>query len=257
LNIVVCIKRVPQTADAQVRVDSSGKDIEKERLTFDLNESDAYALEQAVLFKEQSGGTITAVSVGHPDTEDTLRMVLAKGADTAIRIKAEDFDELDGYKTAQILKTVIEKAEFDMIFTGCMATDDGYYQVGVNLAQLLGIPHATLVSSIEIGDGAARIKRELEGGLLEHDEISLPALFSVQTGINVPRYASLIAIRKAAKKEIAAVGQDDIDKDALVLNTQIEELFVPPVTKRAEIFSGTPEEVSGKLADMLNEKGLI
>ena len=257
MNIVVCVKRVPQTADTQVRVDPSGKDIDKERLTFDLNESDAYALEQAVLLKEQFGGTITAVSVGYPDTEETLRMVLAKGADTAIRVKAEEFDELDGYKTARILRAVIENVDFDMILTGCMATDDGYYQVGIALAQLLGIPHATLVAGIETKDGTAHIHWELEGGLLEHDEISLPALFSVQTGINVPRYASLIAIRRAAAKEIGTVGQDDIKMDDSVLNTQIEELFVPPVTKRAEILTGTPEEASGKLADLLNEKGLI
>jgi electron transfer flavoprotein beta subunit len=257
LHIVVCIKRVPQTADAQVRVDSSGRYIDKEHLTFDINESDAYALEQAVLFKERFEGTITAVSVGYPDAEETLRMVLAKGADSAIRVKAEDFGDLDGYKTAQILKAVVGNMEFDMVFAGCWATDDGYSQVGGALAQLLGIPHAILVTSIEPGEGTAHIHRELEGGLLEHDEISLPALFSVQTGINVPRYASLIAIRRAAAKEINTVGADEINKDDLVLNTQIEELFVPPVTTRAEILTGTPDEVSAKLAGMLNEKGLI
>jgi electron transfer flavoprotein beta subunit len=257
LNIIVCIKRVPQTADAEVRVDSSGKDIDKERLTFDMNEADTYALEEAVLFKEKFGGTVTVISVGQPDAQETLRIALAKGADEAIRVKAEDFGELDGFKTAQLLKAALKDLPHDVIFAGCMATDDYYSQVGVTLAQLLGIPHATLVTKIEGGEGKAEVYRELEGGLLEHLTMSLPAVVSVQTGICVPRYASLIAIRKAAKKEIRTIGQDDISADDLELNSRIEELFVPPVTKRAEILEGDPAEVSGRLAEIIKEKGLI
>jgi electron transfer flavoprotein beta subunit len=257
LNIIVCIKRVPQTADAEVRVDSSGKDIDKERLTFDMNEADTYALEEAVLFKEKFGGTVTVISVGQPDAQESLRIALAKGADEAIRVKAEDFGELDGFKTAQLLKAALKDLPHDVVFAGCMATDDYYSQVGVTLAQLLGIPHATLVTKIEGGEGKAEVYRELEGGLLEHLDMSLPAVVSVQTGICVPRYASLIAIRKAAKKEIRTIGQDEIGADDLQLNSQIEELFVPPVTKRAEILEGDPDEVSGKLAEIIKEKGLI
>lgn len=257
MNIIVCIKRVPQTADAEVRVDSSGKNIDKERLTFDMNEADTYALEEAVLLKEKSEGSVTAITVGGPDSEDILRMAVAKGADTAIRVKAEDFGELDGYKTAQLLKAAIKDIEFDLILSGCMATDDGYYQVGVVLAQLLGIPHATLLAKIEPGEGKAHVQRELEGGMSQHLEITLPALFTIQTGINVPRYASLIAIRKAAKKEIPAVGKDRISEDDLLLNARIEELFKPPVTKRAEILAGSPEETSGKLANLLKDKGFV
>lgn len=257
MNIIVCIKRVPQTADAEVRVDPTGKDIDRERLTFDMNEADTYALEEAVLFKEKFGGTVTVISVGQPDAQETLRIALAKGADEAIRIKAEDFGELDGFKTAQLLKTVLKDLPHDVVFAGCMATDDYYSQVGITLAQLLGIPHATLVTKIEGGEGKAEVYRELEGGLLEHLTMSLPAVVSVQTGICVPRYASLIAIRKAAKKEIRSIGQDEISADDLQLNSRIEELFDPPVTKRAEILEGDPAEVSGKLAEIIKEKGLI
>ncbi len=257
MNIIVCIKRVPQTADAEVRVDSSGKDIDKERLTFDMNEADTYALEEAVLLKEKLGGSVTVITVGTQDAEDILRMAAAKGADTAIRIKAEDFGELDGYKTAQLLKAAIKDIEFDLILSGCMATDDGYYQVGVTLAQLLGIPHATLLAKIEPGESKADVHRELEGGLLQHLEITFPAAFTIQTGINVPRYASLIAIRKAAKKELQAIGKSELGDEDLLFNTHIEELFTPPVTKRAEILAGSPEETSGKLAELLKEKGFV
>lgn len=257
MNIIVCLKRVPQTADAAVRVDSSGKDIEKEQLTFDTNEFDTYALEEAVLFKEKHGGTVTAISVGRPDAQDTLRVALAKGADAAIRVKAEDFGELDGYKTAQLLRAVVKELPYDVIFAGTVATDDSYYQVGIVLAQLLGIPHATLVSKIEAEGGRADVNRELEGGLLEHLEMSLPAVIAIQTGINIPRYASLIAIRKAAKQEIQTLGKDEIDESELRLNTHIEELFVPPVSKRAEILTGDPAEVSTKLAGIFKEKGIL
>jgi electron transfer flavoprotein beta subunit len=257
LNVVVCVKRVPQTAEAEVRVDSSGKDIEKERLTFDINEYDAYALEEAVLFKEKFEGTVTAITVGPPDSQEVLRIALAKGADQAVRINAEEFGELDALKTARLLKAAIKDMPFDVIFCGAIATDDACSQVGMILAQLLEVPHATLVTKIDAAEGRADVHRELEGGLLEHLEMSLPAVIGVQSGINVPRYASLIAIRKAAKQEIKVLGTAELGGDDLGLDAEIEKLFVPPVTKRAEMLSGDPDEVSGKLASIIKEKGLI
>jgi electron transfer flavoprotein beta subunit len=257
LNIIVLMKRVPQTAEAEVRVDSSGRNIDREHLTFDTNEFDTYALEEAVLFKEKYGGTITAISVGPPDSQDTLRVALAKGADNAIRVKAEDFGDRDGLKTARLLHAVIKGLPYDIIFAGSMATDDSYYQVGVALSGLLGVPHVTLASKVEAQDGKADIHREVEGGLQEHLEITLPAVIAIQTGINVPRYASLIAIRKAAKKEIQALGQAELGADGLKADTSVEELFIPPVTKRAEILEGDAEQVSARMASILKEKGLL
>ncbi len=119
MDFIVCIKRVPQTAEAEVKIDATGQDIVKDRLSFDMNESDAYALEEAVLLKEKFGGAITVISAGYPDTEDTLRIALAKGADNAIRIKAEDFDELDGYKTSQLLQSVLKNL---LVLTFCVET---------------------------------------------------------------------------------------------------------------------------------------
>jgi electron transfer flavoprotein beta subunit len=257
LDIIVCIKRVPQTAEADVKVDNSGKDIIKDRLTFDMNESDTYALEEAILMKEKFSGTLTAVSFGTVEAEDTLRIALAKGADSAIRIKKEDFPDLDGYATAQVLAAVIKGLKYDVVFTGCLATDDYYSQVGASLAELLEIPHATLVTKIDINENKAQAYRELEGGLLEHLEISLPAMFTIQTGINEPRYASLIAIRRAAKKEITVKGKDSITPETAQPNSTLEELFTPPVGKRAEILSGSMDEISEKVGNVVKEKGLL
>jgi electron transfer flavoprotein beta subunit len=257
LDIIVCIKRVPQTAEAEVRVDSSGRDIEKERLTFDINEYDAYALEEAVLFKEKFGGKVSAMTVGPPESQEVLRIALAKGADQALRIKAEDFQGLDALKTAQLLKSAIKGMPFDVVFCGAVATDDGYSQVGMILAQLLEIPHATLVTKIEAAEGRAHVHRELEGGLIEHLDMSLPAVVAVQSGINVPRYASLIAIRKAAKKEIQILGAAELGSQEVALNVEVEKMYMPPVTKRAEILAGPPDEVSARLAGIIKEKGLL
>ena len=257
MDIIVCIKRVAQTAEADVKIDPSGKNIVKDRLTFDMNESDTYALEEAILLKEKFSGTLTAVSLGTVETEDTLRIALAKGADNAIRIKAEDFGELDGFKTAQLIKAAIKDLKFDVIFTGCIATDDYFSQVGVTLAEMLGIPHATLVTKVEIQDTKAQVYRELEGGLLEHLEMTMPLLLTIQTGINEPRYASLIAIRRAAKKEIKVIGASDIDKASIQALTTLDELYPPPVGKRAEILSGNTDEIAVKLTGIIKDKGLI
>ena len=257
MDIIVCIKRVPQTSEAEVKIDSTGKDIVKDRLTFDTNESDTYALEQAVLMKEKFGGEITVISLGDEDAEDTLRIALAKGADKAIRIKAEDFDELDAFQTSQILKTVIKDLNYDIIFAGCIATDDAYSQIGVTLAELLEIPHAALVIDFDVNENRADVQRELEGGLIEHLDIALPALFTIQTGINEPRYASLIAIRRAAKKEIQIIGKDELQQAEFISNSILEELYVPPISKQVEILAGSTAESAGKLAGIFKEKGLL
>ena len=257
MDIIVCIKRVPQTSEAEVKIDSTGKDIVKDRLTFDTNESDTYALEQAALMKEKFGGEITVISLGEEDAEDTLRITLAKGADKAIRIKAEDFDELDAFQTSQILKTVIKDLNYDIIFAGCIATDDAYSQIGVTLAELLEIPHAALVIDFDVNENRADVQRELEGGLIEHLDIALPAIFTIQTGINEPRYASLIAIRRAAKKEIQIIGKDELQQAEFISNSVLEELYVPPISKQVEILSGSAGESAAQLAGIIKEKGLF
>ena len=257
MDIVVCIKRVPQTAEAEVKIDSSGKDILKDRLTFDINESDNYALEEAILLKEKFGGTVTLISLGEQETEDVLRMGIAKGADAAVRITDEKFTGMDGMAIAETLAPVIKSIHFDMVITGCISTDAGYSQVGPVLAELLGIPHATLVSKMEVEGDRVKAQRELEGGLLESVDIKLPAVITLQTGINEPRYASLPAIRRAASKEIKVVSGKELGIESPNSKTKIEILFAPPVGKRAEIIAGSADEASTKLVGIFKDKGLL
>ena len=262
LDIIVCVKHVPETAEAELKIDASGKTIEKAGLVFDINEWDDYALEEAVRIKEKLGGTVTAITVGAEGSDSTLRKCLARGADKAIRLTDPKFEGSDGYAIAKILHSVIKNLHYDLILTGFQAGDDSYSMVGPILAEMLRIPHATLVKKIELGVGTARVNRELEGGLEEVVEIKLPALFAVQTGINEPRYVSIMGIRKAMQKEIkvmnlAETGLSEADVGEAGSWLKIEKLYIPPVEKQAEFLKGSPDEVAAKIVEILKSRGLI
>jgi electron transfer flavoprotein beta subunit len=262
LDVVVCVKHVPETAEAELKIDSTGKNIDKAGLVYDINEWDDYALEEAVRIKEKQGGTVTAITIGTEDSDSTLRKCLARGADKAIRLTDPKFEGSDGYAIAKILHSVIKTLHYDLILVGMQAGDDGNATVGPVLAQLLNIPHATMVKKLELGSGSAKVNRELEGGLEEQLEVKIPALFSIQTGINEPRYVSIMGIRKAMQKEIKVMGLADTgltDADVGPAGSwlKIDKLYVPPVEKQAEFLKGTPDDIATKIAELLKAKGLI
>jgi len=262
LDVIVCVKHVPETAEAELKIDASGKAVEKTGLVYDINEWDDYALEEAVRIREKQGGSVTAITIGPDDSDSTLRKCLARGADKAIRLADPKFEGSDGYAIAKILHSVIKTMQYDLVLTGMQAGDDGSAMVGPILAQLLGIPHATMVKKLELGTGTAKANRELEGGLEEQVEVKLPALFSIQTGINEPRYVSIMGIRKAMQKEIkimslADTGLSENDVGLAGSWLKIEKLYVPPVEKQAEFLKGTPDEMAARIAEILKAKGLI
>ncbi|MDD5094124.1 MAG: electron transfer flavoprotein subunit beta/FixA family protein [Dehalococcoidia bacterium] len=260
MNIVVCVKRVPDTKEADVTIAKDGKGINTENMVHDINEWDRYALEEAVLLKEKFGGSVTVISMGPNDVEDTLIKGLAGGADAAIRITDPAFAGSDSYAVARVLSQVVRKLPFDLVLTGVQADDDGLAQVGPTLAELLKVPHAAVVTQIEITGSVAKVHRELESGLEEVDEVKLPAVFSVQTGMNEPRYVSIMAIRKAAKKEtkvldLKEIGLAENEVGERGSRTRIEKMFVPVSSKQAEILKGSTAEVVEKLSQILKEKG--
>ncbi len=260
MNIVVCVKRVPETAEADLKIASEGRSIDPEGLAFAINESDNYALEEALLIKEDRDGTVTVITMGPEDSEDVLRMSMAKGADAAVRLWDPAFEGSDAVATARVLAAAIKDMEYDLVLTGCMASDDGRTQVGVALAALLGIPHATYVTELAVEDGRVTVGRELEGGLIEKLDVALPCVVTIQTGINEPRYASIMGIAKASKREIAIRSAGDLSIDASEVgeggsSTKVLGIEYPPLGEGAEILEGTPAEASEKLAQVLKEKG--
>ena len=257
MNIVVCIKRVPFIQEVDLVIDGSGKDVEKEMLAFILNEWDNYAIEEAVLIKEKLGGTVTAITIGFEEDEEVLRKCLAMGADKAIRIDPGTND-LDGFVISNILAKVIGKMEYDLIMTGVQADDDNHAMVGIMLAEQLGLPHAAVVNGLETAEGEATVKVELEGGMDQISKIRLPALLSIQTGINEPRYVSIMGLRKARQKELDVLNLDDLGltADELSRQTFVEEAYLPPETEGAEILSGEPAEVAEKILSIISERGV-
>jgi electron transfer flavoprotein beta subunit len=262
MDMVVCVKRVPDTAESEVHIDSSGKDIDKGRLSFGINEADNYAVEEAIQIKEREGGTVTVISLGGKDSDEQIRMALAKGGDEAIRLDDSAFAGSDGFAIAKAIAAAVKDLKFDLIFTGALADDDSFSVVGVALAELLGINHAAYVKKVELAGGKATVGRELEGGLLEMVEMELPAVISIATGINEPRYASFKGIKLAAKKEIGLKSAADLGLDASAVGEAGSwaalEKFTPPIVgELAEILEGDPDETAGKLSGILKEKGLV
>jgi electron transfer flavoprotein beta subunit len=262
LDIIVCVKHVPETAEAELKIDSTGKGIDRTGLVFDINEWDDYALEEAVRIREKQGGSVTAITIGGDDSDTTLRKCLARGADKAIRMTDAKFNGSDGYATAKILYSAIKTLPFDLILTGMQAGDDGQASVGPILAEMLKVPHATMVKKIELGTGSAKVNRELEGGLEEQVEVKMPALLSVQTGINEPRYVSIMGIRKAMQKEIkimtladTGLAESDVGPEGSWI--RVDRMYVPPVEKQAEFIKGSPDEMAAKITEILKARGLI
>jgi electron transfer flavoprotein beta subunit len=260
LNILVCVKRVPDTAENEVLLNSAGNDIERDDLIYTVNEPDNYAVEEALQIAERTGGKVTVVTAGGDDDEEILRRQMAMGAKEAVLLSDDGFQGSDGRGIAMILAAYVRTGRFDLVLTGVQA-EDGAAQVGVMLAALLDYPFASVVNAIQVlGDGRLRINREIEGGCLEVNEISTPCVLSIQTGINEPRYVGMRGIRQVASIPIPTLGTADLGlADDLVGAAAAKvarlDYFVPAAGREAEVLTGSREEIAGKLFELLKAKG--
>jgi len=223
------------------------KTLDERGLVFDINDWDRYAVEEAIRIKENVGGEVVVVGVGQSD--DTLRKCLAMGADRAIKIPIDA--GMDPFVTASAIKEVVEAEGFDLIISGLMSQDYNNALVGPLLAGMLNIPYATAVTSLKIEDGKIRVTRELEGGYQEEAVLPTPCLVTVQSGINEPRYVSIMGIKRARSKELKEVSVSQVEGVY-----EIEKMYYPPV-KKAEIITGSPDEIAEKLIQILKERGLL
>jgi electron transfer flavoprotein beta subunit len=262
MEILVCVKRVPDTAENEIEVNSDGSDIERDDLVYSVNEWDNYAVEEAIQIVDKAGGAVTVVSLGDEESEEVVRREMAMGANNGILVSDDAFEGSDGKAVAAILKAVVEKGNYDLILTGAQA-DDGAGQIGGMLAAMLDVPYASVVNSIEVlSDSQLKVGREIEGGNQEMSEITLPCVLSIQTGINEPRYVGIRGIRKVASVDIPVWGAADLGIDpanAGESGAKVKRIdyFVPDLGEGAEILEGSSEEIAEKLIDLLKAKGGI
>jgi len=251
------MKQVPQK-DAPLKLNESATWL-REDVGYEVNEPDAYALEEALRQKEKNGGEVVAITAGPARAQQVLREALAKGAGRAIHLEDDRFTTLDALNTARALAEAIKEESFDLIFTGLQSDDCGYAQTGVLLAELLGWPHATIIMQIEAKQGEStsggiRVKRELEGGYFQYVEMPLPSVLTIQSGINKLRYATLIGIKHAKNKPLRKVSYEEVSAALKPNQLTIERLYIPQKTKHTEVLQGPPQEVAKKLVAKLRDE---
>jgi electron transfer flavoprotein beta subunit len=253
VQIAVCLKQVV-TRDAPVRVDDAKTWIRDQDASFELNEPDAYALEAALRLKEQHGGEVIAVSAGPSRVTQALREALARGADRALHIEGDALARADAFGVADALANAIRGEKFDLVLTGLQSDDQGFAQVGVILAEKLGMASATIIMDLQIDGSSLRVKRELEGGWFQWVTMPLPAVLTIQSGINQLRYATLKGIMAAKKKEIRAVPAAAVNGGA---RQKIVGLYVPEKTKQTRMLEGSSQEAAAALVRALRDEARV
>ena len=248
MKIIVAIKQVPER-DAQVRIDAAGKWIEESDLQYAMNESDAYALEEALQLKEKHGGEVIVVSAGPERVGTTIREALAKGADRAIHVSADNLSQYDALGAARLLAEAIRPESPDLVLTGLQSDDLGYGQTGVILAELLDLPHASLILHVEKTENGLKVKRELEAGWFKEIELPLPAVLAMQSGGNKLRYATLMGIKKAKTKEMKVIAAPDLGQNAPVVT--LESIALPQKQKSTQMIEGNAETAAATLVEKL------
>ncbi|HKV98779.1 MAG TPA: electron transfer flavoprotein subunit beta/FixA family protein [Vicinamibacterales bacterium] len=260
MKIAVCIKQVV-TREWQVRVNESKTWVRDQDASWELNEPDAYALEEALRLKEKHGGEVVVISAGPARVTQVIREALARGADRAIHVSGDDLATADAFRAATALASALKDEQVDLVLTGLQSDDQGFAQVGVILAEKLGMTHSTIIMEVQVqdpstGSGQAaklRVKRELEGGWFQWVTMPLPAVLTIQSGINQLRYATLKGIMAAKKKEIRSVAAPA----AGAPRQRIVSVYVPEKAKQTRILAGTPAEAARELVKVLKEERII
>ena len=260
MEILVCVRRVPDTSENEIELNSAGNDIQRDDLTYSINEPDNYAVEEALQIVSKLGGKVSVVTVGAEEDEEVLRRQMAMGATHGILLTDPQFDGSDGRGLASILNAYVQKGNYDLVLTGVQA-EDGAAQVGGMLAAMLDYPFASLVTTIEVlPQNKLRIAREIEGGNREVSEIDLPCVLSIQTGINEPRYVGMKGIRAVQSIPIPAYGASELGLTPAQVGSAAAKVsrvdyFVPALGKGARILNGTREQNAQEVLDLVAAKG--
>jgi electron transfer flavoprotein beta subunit len=258
MKIAVCIKQVV-TREWQLRVNEAKTWIRDQDASFELNEPDAYALEEALRLKEKHTGEVVVVSAGPARAAQVIREALARGADRAIHIEADSLATADALTVADAIAAAVRDEQFDLVLTGLQSDDQGFGQVGVVLAEKLGMPHSTIIMEVQAspaadsGPATVRVKRELEGGWFQWITLPLPALLTIQSGINQLRYATLKGIMAAKKKEIRKVSPAAAGEPG----QRIQSVYFPEKGKKTQMIAGSPAQAAADLVKRLREDARV
>ena len=254
MKIAVCIKQVP-TREWQPRIDDSRRGVREQDASYEMNEPDAYALEESLRLREKHGGEVVVCTAGPARAGQVLREALARGADRAVHVEDDRLGSIntDPFVVAGSLADAVRDEKFDLLLTGLQSDDQGAAQTGVILAERLGLPHATIVMEVQVDEGALRVKRELEGGWFQWVALPLPAVLTIQSGINQLRYATLKGIMAAKKKEIRAVPAPS----APAARQRITGIYVPEKAKQTRMIAGSPAEAAKELVRVLRDEARV
>ncbi|HUS06387.1 MAG TPA: electron transfer flavoprotein subunit beta/FixA family protein [Bryobacteraceae bacterium] len=249
MKILVAIKQVP-SRESQLRINSTGQWIDESDLSFEINEPDAYALEEALQLKEKYSGEVVALCAGPASASQTIREALAKGADRAIHIEEESLASLDTLAVARLLAKAAETESPDLILTGLQSDDLGFGQTGVVMAELLGMAHATIIMHVEKTDSFISVKREMEDAWFQNVQLPLPAVLTIQSGISKLRYATLMGIKKAKTKDVKRLtaGELGVDLQPVI---SMQRVYAPEKSKQTQLLDGPPKEAAAKLIEKL------
>jgi electron transfer flavoprotein beta subunit len=258
MKIVVCLKQVA-AHDAPLRLNAAGTWIQEADLSFAINEPDLYALEEALRLKEKHGGEVVVCCLGPARAQAAIKEALAKGAERALHLDNPALEGLDPYGVARTLAQAIRKENPDLVLTGLQSDDWGYAQTGVLLAELLGFPHSTIIMEIQVHGNALKVKRELEAGWFQWIEMPLPALLTIQSGINKPRYATLKGIMAAKNKPIQKLTPADLGltPEDLAPRQKVSKVYVPAKKGQTEFLQGSPKEIAARLVDKLKNESRV
>ena len=250
MKLVVCVKQVGSLGD-EVEFTDDERDVDPDYLDYALNEWDSFATEEALRLREAAGdGEVVAVTVGDEDAEDALRRALAMGADRGIRVWSDELAGADPITVARALAEVVRAEGADLVLCGVQSSDAVQAATGAALAEVLDLPRAAVVTKLELGNGTATVHRELEGGLVDVVEVDTPAVLTIQTGINEPRYATLRAIKQAEQKEVEVREPGDLGTPA----ARVRRMFVPPKGEGAEMLDGDPSAIAGRIKEIVAER---
>lgn len=252
MKIAVCIKQVP-TREWQPRLNDDKTWIRDQDVSYEMNEPDAYALEESLRLREKHGGEVVVCSAGPTRVQQVIREALARGADRALHVEDDALGAADAFTAAAALAPAMAEQKFDLILTGLQSDDQGHAQFGPVLAEKLGIPHSTIIMEVQVDAGSLKVKRELEGGWFQYMSMPLPALLTIQSGINQLRYATLKGIMAAKKKEITKVAAPA----GLVGRHKIVALYVPEKSKQTVMIGGSPAEAAKELVKRLREEARV